>query len=160
MCGVLLVGLTILKENNMEQYIKKSDLVAEIKELIRTNELYLSENNTDNIRFQKVGAYSVLNELLHFLDTLEVKEVDLEDEVDKDAYWNLFKDGTKLNIDSTTEINFDESTKFNLYDYIKMKEEEKTNSSKFYKRIFKNMPTVSMKIFSWWNRNKRKENKI
>ena len=33
MCGVLLVGLTILKENNMEQYIKKSALVAEIEKL-------------------------------------------------------------------------------------------------------------------------------
>ena len=94
------------------------------------------------------------------MDTLEVKGVDLEDEVDKDDYRKLFEDNTKLNIDSTTEINFDESTKFNLYDYIKMKEEEKTNSSKFYKKMFKNIPTVGMKIFSWWNRNKRKENKL
>lgn len=106
----------------------------------------------------KTDAYR--NVLVILNDTLEVKEMDLDEDTDKDVYWNLFKDGTKLNIDSTTEINFDESTKFNLYDYIKMKEEEKTNSSKFYKRMFKNIPTVSMKIFSWWNRNKRKENRL
>ncbi len=65
----------------MEQYIPKAALVAEIKRLIRANELYLSEPETDEIRFQKVGAYSVLNDLLHSIDTLEVKEVDLEKEI-------------------------------------------------------------------------------
>ena len=63
--------------------IDRDTLVAEIKELIRANELYLSESNTDEIRFQKVGAYSVLNNLLHFINTLEVKEVDLEKEIDE-----------------------------------------------------------------------------
>jgi len=59
----------------MKELIDKSAVVAEIKGLIRANELYLSEPKTDEIRFQKVGAYSVLNDLLHFLDTLEVKKV-------------------------------------------------------------------------------------
>ena len=63
--------------------IDRDTLVAEIKELIRANELYLSESNTDEIRFQKVGAYSVLNNLLHFINILEVKEVDLEKEIDE-----------------------------------------------------------------------------
>jgi len=103
------------------------------------------------------GYYCGLYKAEGIIDTLVSKEVDLEEEVDKDDYRNLFKDCTKLNIDSTTEIKFDESTKFSIEDYIKLKEEEKTNSSKFYKRIFKNIPTVSMKIFSWWNTNKRKE---
>ena len=62
--------------------IDKDKIVSEIKELIRANELYLSESNTDEIRFQKVGAYSVLNDLLHFIDTLEVKEADLEKEIE------------------------------------------------------------------------------
>lgn len=62
----------------MEQYINKSNLVAEIKRLIRKNELYLDDNVLDTVRFQKTGAYSVLNEVLHFIDTLEVKEVDDE----------------------------------------------------------------------------------
>ncbi len=58
--------------------IDKAAVVAEIKGLIQANELYLSELKTDEIRFQKVGAYSVLNDLLHFLNTLEVKEMYLD----------------------------------------------------------------------------------
>ena len=65
----------------MTQYIDKDTLVTEIKGLIRANELYLSESTTDEVRFQKTSAYSVLNDLLHFLNTLEVKEVDLEKEI-------------------------------------------------------------------------------
>lgn len=60
------------------ELIDKDKIVAEIKELIRANELYLSESNTDEIRFHKVGAYSVLNNLLHFIDNLEVKNVKKE----------------------------------------------------------------------------------
>lgn len=67
--------------------IDKDKIVSEIKELIRANELYLSESNTDELRFQKVCAYSVLNDLLHFIDTLEVKEVDLNKEI-KDYFNN------------------------------------------------------------------------
>jgi len=59
----------------MKELIDKVAVVAEIKRLIQANELYLSEPKTDEIRFQKVGAYSVLNDLLHFLDTLEVEKV-------------------------------------------------------------------------------------
>lgn len=62
--------------------IDKDKIVSEIKKLIQANELYLSESNTDEIRFQKVGAYSVLNDLLHFIDTLEAKEVDLTKEIE------------------------------------------------------------------------------
>ena len=58
--------------------IDKSTVVAEIKRLIRKNEAYLDDNVTDAVRSQKTSAYSVLNEVLHFIDTLEVKEVDLE----------------------------------------------------------------------------------
>ena len=68
----------------MKQYIDKAAVMAEIKGLIRENELYLSESYTDEIRFQKVGAYSALNDLLHFLNTLEVKEVDLNREIEKE----------------------------------------------------------------------------
>lgn len=62
----------------MAQYINKAAVMAEIKGLIRANEIYLSEPETDEVRFQKTGAYSVLNDLLHSLDTLEVKEVGLD----------------------------------------------------------------------------------
>ena len=64
----------------MTQYIDKDAVVAKIKELIRANELYLSEHATDAVRFQKTSAYSVLNDLLHSLDTLEVKEAVAEQE--------------------------------------------------------------------------------
>jgi hypothetical protein len=74
----------------MEKYIQKSDLVAEIKRLIRKNELYLDDNAADAVRFQKTGAYSVLNEVLHFIDTLEVKEVDFEKEFDRIWFDNKF----------------------------------------------------------------------
>lgn len=60
----------------MEQYIPKAAVVAEIKKLVRKNELYLDDNVSDVVRYQKAGAYSVLNDLLHFLNTSEVKEVD------------------------------------------------------------------------------------
>ena len=59
----------------VKQYIDKSAIVAEINKLIKKNELYLNDNVSDAIRFQKIGAYSVLCDLCHFLDTLEVKEV-------------------------------------------------------------------------------------
>ena len=59
----------------MAQYIDKDAIVAEINKLTRENELYLSENASDAVRFQKTGAYSVLCDLRHFIDTLEVKEV-------------------------------------------------------------------------------------
>ena len=60
------------------ELIDKAALVAEIKKLIRENELYLFDNASDAVRLQKTGAYSVLNDLLHFIDTLEVKEVQEE----------------------------------------------------------------------------------
>lgn len=62
--------------------IDKAAVVAEIKELIRANELYLSKPETDEIKFQKTGAYSVLNDLLHSLDTIKVKEAGLEKEIE------------------------------------------------------------------------------
>jgi hypothetical protein len=60
----------------MAKYIPLSVVLAEIKDLLRKNELYLSESYTDEVRYQRTGAYSVLNDLLHFIDTIEVKEVD------------------------------------------------------------------------------------
>ena len=81
----------------MEQYISKSALVAEIDRFIKKNELYLDDNVSDAVRYQKTGAYSVLCDLRHFLDTLEVKGVDLEKEykyfVEKDPVYNQLVNG-------------------------------------------------------------------
>ena len=78
----------------MTQYIDKSALVAEIERFIKKNELYLDDNASDEVRFQKTGAYSVLCDLRHFIDTIEVKDVDLEQELDfvKDAYYYFTSD--------------------------------------------------------------------
>lgn len=82
----------------MEQ-ISKAAVVSKIKDMIRKNELYLSQTVTDVERYQKVSAYSTLNDLLHFIDTLEVdskeermKEVDLEKELDFNAEVSKFID--------------------------------------------------------------------
>ena len=58
----------------MEQYIPKSALVAEIERM-----------KVDAIQFpfEEHGTVGTCNKLLSFLDTLEVKDVDLEKEMDE-----------------------------------------------------------------------------
>ena len=64
----------------MEQYIKKSVLVAEIERRIKTNkECMLGLRNLDYYQ----GNVDALNNILSLIDTLEVKEVDLEKEIEK-----------------------------------------------------------------------------
>ena len=62
----------------MEQYIPKSVLVAEIKRILSAFEN--SDAPVDRLRA------STLIALLSFIDTLEVKEVDLEKEIDN--FWD------------------------------------------------------------------------
>ena len=85
----------------MEQYISKSALVAEIEKFIKKNELYLDDNASDEVRFQKIGAYSVLCDLRHFIDTIEVKEVDLDKEVGNYLYSHLGRPRAALEFDWT-----------------------------------------------------------
>ena len=69
----------------MTQYISKSALVAEIKRKIEAHKETLKNCDSsisEMVLKSSIGAY--LN-LLHFIDTLEVKEVDLEHEVE--SYW-------------------------------------------------------------------------
>ena len=93
--------------------IDKDALVARIKRLIRANELYLSKPETDEVRFQKTGAYSALNDLLHFLDTLEVKEVDFDKELSYEDYKSFFEKYPNLSDD----WGFDEAWAFAKYFY-------------------------------------------
>jgi hypothetical protein len=58
----------------MTQYISKSAVVAEIKKKIRTEQGYSSGD-------AECGYRDCAREILSFLDTLEVKEVDLEKEI-------------------------------------------------------------------------------
>jgi len=60
----------------MKQYIDKDVLVAELKKKIRTEQGYSSED-------AECGYRDCAREILSFLDTLEMKEVDLEKEIDK-----------------------------------------------------------------------------
>jgi hypothetical protein len=62
----------------------KEKIRAEVKRLLKNNELYLSENATDAVRYQKIGAYSVLNDLLSFIDSLEEPASDdVEEAIEK-----------------------------------------------------------------------------
>ena len=65
----------------MIQYIDKDALVAEIERRIKVNkECMLGLRNIDCYQ----GKVDTLNGILSFLDTLEAKEVDLEEEIDKE----------------------------------------------------------------------------
>ena len=61
----------------MEQYINKAAVVAEIERRVKVNkECMLGLRNLDYYQ----GKVDALNDTISFLDTLEVKEVDLEKE--------------------------------------------------------------------------------
>ncbi len=69
----------------MEQYISKSDLVSEIERIKH-------ETNYETFTDEVLGKRYVCDRLLSFLNTIEVKEVDLEKEVDEyfDIHYNEF----------------------------------------------------------------------
>jgi len=86
----------------MAHLIDKDIIVAKIKELIRANELYLSEHATDAVRLQKTSAYSVLNDLLHSVNIIEVKDVALDKEID--SYFKGFGKFASVGIDDCIDI--------------------------------------------------------
>ena len=63
----------------MEQYILKSTIVAEIERLINTSLEY--GYNTMQKVLADTGKDLALSQLFHSINTLEVKEVDLEKEI-------------------------------------------------------------------------------
>ena len=66
----------------MEQYIKKATVVAEIEKRIdRDNEMAASYSNNSEHDYLCRVKEKVYKSLLSFLDTLEVKEVDLENSI-------------------------------------------------------------------------------
>ena len=68
----------------MTQYISKSALVAEIKRLIKHSEM-VADHNTQITELVSRELDALYN-LISFLDTLEVKEVDLEKEYDNEFF--------------------------------------------------------------------------
>ena len=78
----------------MTQYIPKSALIAEIERRIKTNkECMLGLRNLDYYQ----GKVDALNDTISSLDTLEVKEVDLQKEykeyVEEDPVYNMLVNG-------------------------------------------------------------------
>ena len=70
----------------MKQYIDKSTLVAEIKKRIKECDKLANaaaDNNLSNTQQANELLIRQYTSLLHFLDTLEVKEVDLDEEFDR-----------------------------------------------------------------------------
>lgn len=69
----------------MTQYILKSALVAEIE---RLKERFIASHHRDGNDWplDNYGKMRAYNELLSFIDTIEMKEVNLEKEID--SFWN------------------------------------------------------------------------
>jgi len=66
----------------MTQYISKSALVAEIENIESSA---LCEYKSNKSRYAE-GSLDVVHTVKHFFDTLEVKEVDIESEIEKYSY--------------------------------------------------------------------------
>lgn len=64
----------------MEQYINKDDIIAEINKRIK--EISKEFQESEYIQYTLLGKINALENLLPFLDTLEIKEVNLEKEFD------------------------------------------------------------------------------
>lgn len=74
----------------MEQYIKKSALVAEIKRLIKHSEM-VADHNTQITELVS-RELDTLYHLISFLDTLEVKDVDTWHLQEKENIYDAVKD--------------------------------------------------------------------
>ena len=79
----------------MEQFIPKSALVAEIER--RINEINLDSIEDWRYRLQREHDIEVMKNILSLINTLEVKEVDLEKEykdfVEEDPVYNKLVNG-------------------------------------------------------------------
>lgn len=68
----------------MEQYIPKSALVAEITQKIKVLEAFVKNFDEISDKVEKAkNKIEALGDMLLFIETLEVKEVDLETEINK-----------------------------------------------------------------------------
>ena len=72
----------------MKHLIDKDALVAEIRRMIKNAELYIEHHsdNNDRLSYSFEHQRLAMCELLSFLDTLEVKEVDLGKEYDNEFF--------------------------------------------------------------------------
>lgn len=73
----------------MEQYISKSALVAEIEKLRKNAwDSFQKGNSTEK---QYYLRYGVILDILSFIDTLEVKEVDFDEDIETKFNIQLWK---------------------------------------------------------------------
>ena len=90
----------------MEKYIPKSALVAEIEKLLFS--FIEKSQKLQKPQFTLMGKIDVLEDLLRILNTLEVKEVDLEKEISN------YLDNHNLNIQDGGRIVFNNGDTPNL----------------------------------------------
>lgn len=64
----------------MKKYISLDSLVAEIERLKSIQLSIFSKGETEEDCYNALSCISVYNEILSFIDTIEVKDVDLEKE--------------------------------------------------------------------------------
>ena len=101
----------------MKQYIDKDALVAEIERRIKERDFQMKSGCW-------ISSTYMYEDLLDFLDTLEVKEVDLEKELDYNDYMNFFKEHPDY---SNGDWGFEETWAFGQYCYelgLKLQKEE------------------------------------
>ncbi len=88
-----------IENKTMKQYISKSDLVAEIEN--RRDSFYSLSESCEKGTPAKAGFYAqaqTLEGILSFINTLEVKEADLDNDIK-----NAFKAGYELGIQQKTQ---------------------------------------------------------
>lgn len=81
----------------MDQYISKDAVVAEIEKKLQ--DLIACKENTSFIEHSVVlwAKIDMCNEILSLLDTLEVKENNLVEEIDYEDYVRFFKEHPNFN---------------------------------------------------------------
>ena len=100
----------------MTQYIDKTAVVDKIKKLISSGKIKCqqSQENGDQVSYIAWSEHiATCGKILSFLDTLEVKEVDLREEMDKE--WNKCEpidEGMGLEIASIEHEQFDNIAKY------------------------------------------------
>ena len=93
----------------MTQYIDKDSVVAKIRCILNSAEAYLKYHHDDKNRLVYSYKHQILTmcELLSFLDTLEVKEVDLEKEINLWVEDNTCRGYCSADIRETAEHFFE-----------------------------------------------------
>ena len=93
-CDELEYENAVEDNNSTVQYIDKSEVIAEIERRIDEEVRY--DKNGNFASWAAENYDSILNSIRDFIDTLEVREVDLEKEFDKYAEKWIFDDESEV----------------------------------------------------------------